>query len=203
MHISEPDRARISAAIRAAEAKTSGEIVCVLAQTSSDSTGLPILLAALVALALPWLLVALTALTVHRILLLQAVVFFALAVVFCLPRVRVALLPRAARRVVAHRVALEQFTIRGIARKKDRSGILIFVSLAEHYARIVADEGIAARVPQAEWQGAVDTLVAHCSSGRIADGFICAIDACAAVLATHFPRAAGSRDELPDRIYVI
>jgi putative membrane protein len=156
-----------------------------------------------VALALPWLLVALTALTVHRILMLQAVVFFALAVVFCLPRVRVALLPRAARRVVAHRVALEQFAIRGIARKKDRSGILIFVSLAERYARIVADEGIAARVPQAEWQGAVDALVAHCSSGRIADGFIRAIDACATVLATHFPRTAGSRDELPDRIYVI
>jgi putative membrane protein len=203
MHISESDRQRISAAIHAAEAKTSGEIVCVLAQTSSDAAGLPILLAALAALALPWLLVAFTALTVHRILLLQVVVFVALAGVFCLPRVRVALLPRAARRAVAHGVALEQFAIRGIARKKDRSGILIFVSLAEHYARIVADEGIAARVPQSEWQGAVDVLVAHCSSGRIADGFISAIGTCEAVLATHFPRTAGSRDELPDRIYVI
>ena len=39
MNISEQDRERISAAIRAAEAKTSGEIVCVLAQTSSDATG--------------------------------------------------------------------------------------------------------------------------------------------------------------------
>jgi putative membrane protein len=203
MHISESDRQRISAAIHAAEAKTSGEIVCVLAQTSSDASGLPILLAALVALALPWLLVAFTALTVHRILLLQVAVFLALAAVFCLPRVRVALLPRAARRAVAHGVALEQFAIRGIARKKDRSGILIFVSLAEHYARIVADEGIAARVPQSEWQGAVDALVAHCGSGRIADGFISAIGTCGAVLAAHFPRAAGSRDELPDRIYVI
>jgi putative membrane protein len=203
MHISESDRQRISAAIHAAEAKTSGEIVCVLAQTSSDASGLPILLAALVALALPWLLVAFTALTVHRILLLQVVVFLALAAVFCLPRVRVALLPRAARRAVAHGVALEQFAIRGIARKKDRSGILIFVSLAEHYARIVADEGIAARVPQSEWQGAVDALVAHCSSGRIADGFISAIGTCGAVLTAHFPRTAGSRDELPDRIYVI
>jgi putative membrane protein len=203
MHISESDRQRISAAIHAAEAKTSGEIVCVLAQTSSDASGLPILLAALVALALPWLLVAFTALTVHRILLLQVGVFLALAAVFCLPRVRVALLPRAARRAVAHGVALEQFAIRGIARKKDRSGILIFVSLAEHYARIVADEGIAARVPQSEWQGAVDALVAHCSSGRIADGFISAIGTCGAVLSTHFPRTAESRDELPDRIYVI
>jgi putative membrane protein len=203
MDISEHDRQRISDAIRAAEAKTSGEIVCVLAQASSDASGLPLLLAALGALALPWLLVAFTALSVHRILLLQVAVFFVLAGVLCLPRVRVVLLPRAARRAVAHRVALEQFTIRGIARKKDRSGILIFVSLAEHYARIVADQGIAARVPQAEWQAAVDTLVDHCRTGGIADGFISAIGTCGTVLSSHFPRTAASRDELPDRIYVI
>jgi len=61
MNVSEQDRARISMAIRAAEKKTSGEIVCVLAQSSSDVTALPILVAAVVALALPWLLVALTA----------------------------------------------------------------------------------------------------------------------------------------------
>jgi putative membrane protein len=203
MVISEHDRERISAAIRAAETNTSGEIVCVLAETSSDATGLPILIAALAALALPWLLVAFTALTVHTILVLQLALFIVLALVLCLPRVRVALLPRRARRVVAHRVAVEQFAIRGIARKKDRSGILIFVSLAEHYARIIADEGIAARVPQSQWQSAVDTLVADCAGGRIADGFISAIENCGKVLATHFPRTPDSRDELPDRIYVI
>jgi putative membrane protein len=203
MSISEQDRERISTAIRAAEAKTSGEIVCVLAQTSSDASGLPILVAAVVALALPWLLVAFTAMSVHRILLLQTVIFFALAVLLCLPRVRVALMPRAARRAVAHRLAMEQFSIRGIARKKDRSGILIFVSLAERYARIIADEGIAACVPQSEWQGAVDALVAHMSRGHIADGFITAIDVCGTVLMTRFPRTEMSRDELPDRIYLI
>jgi len=51
MSVSAQDRERISAAIRAAEAGTSGEIVCVLAQTSSDATGLPMLLAAAAALA--------------------------------------------------------------------------------------------------------------------------------------------------------
>jgi putative membrane protein len=203
MGISEQDRERIAGAIRAAEAKTSGEIVCVLAQTSSDAAGLPILLAALAALALPWLLVAFTALSVHGILILQATVFIALAVLLCLPRIRVALLPRAARRAVAHRVAIEQFAIRGMSRKKDRSGILIFVSLAEQYARIIADVGIAARVPQSEWQGVVNTLVAHCSGGHIVDGFISAIGTCGTLLATPFPRTATSRDELPDRIYVI
>jgi putative membrane protein len=203
MSVSEDDRSRIATAIRAAEAKTSGEIVCVLAQTSTDATALPVLLAALFALALPWLLVALTEMSVHHILVLQVAVFFLLAVVLCLPRVRVALLPRAARRYVAHRAAMEQFVMRGIARKKDRTGILIFVSLAEHYARIIADEGITGRVPQSEWQAAVDALVAHMRAGRIADGFITAIDACGKVLAIHFPRAETSRDELPDRIYLV
>lgn len=203
MNISEQDRKRISTAIRVAEAKTSGEIVCVLAQASSDTTALPILVAALAALALPWLLVAFTAMSVHRILSLQALVFFTVSVLLCLPRVRVALMPRAARRAVAHRVAMEQFSIRVMARKKERSGILIFVSIAEHYARIIADEGIAARVPQSEWQEAVDALVAHTSSGRMAEGFITAIEKCGNVLATNFPRSEASRDELPDRIYLI
>jgi putative membrane protein len=203
MSISEQDRERISTAIRAAEAKTSGEIVCVLAKNSTDVTALPVFIAAVVALALPWLLVAITAMPVNRILLLQIVVFLALATLLCLPRIRVALIPRAARRAVAYRVAMEQFTIRGIAQTKDRTGILIFVSLAERYARIIADEGIAARVPQSEWQGAIDTLVAHMRDGRIADGFIAAIDVCGSELATHFPRTNADRDELRDRIYLI
>ena len=203
MDVSAQDRERISRAIRGAEAKTSGEIICVLAQTSSDAQALPILVAAVVALALPWGLVAATTMSVSRILSLQVIVFLLLGFVLCMPRVRIALLPRRARRAAAHRAAMEQFRIRGIARKRDRSGILIFVSLAERYVRIIADEGIAARVPQSEWQGAIDALVAHMRGGRIADGFITAIEVCGNALETHFPRTDASRDELPDRIYVI
>jgi putative membrane protein len=203
MSISVQDRDRISAAIRSAEVRTSGEIVCVLARTSSDATALPVLVAAAAALALPWFLVAFTQMSVHRILLLQSATFLVLAPVLCLPFVRVALTPPPARRAVAHCMAMEQFAIRDLARKTERTGILIFVSLAERYARIIADEGIAARVPQSEWKAAVDALVAHMRDGRIADGFVAAIDACGNVLATHFPRTGTSRDELPDRIYVI
>jgi putative membrane protein len=203
MSISAEDRRRITKAIEAAEAKTSGEIVCVLAQTSSDATALPILVAAIGALVLPWLLVAFTAMSVYRILSLQAVVFLIAAIVLYLPAVRVALMPRAARRAVAHRAATQQFVTRGIARKKERTGVLIFVSLAERYARIIADEGIASRVPQSEWQGAIDTLIVHMREGRVADGFITAVDVCGNVLAANFPRSETSRDEMPDRIYLI
>lgn len=203
MDISENDRARISAAIRAAEAKTSGEIVCVLARTATHLTALPIVIATLIALALPWVLVAFTEFPVERILLLQIATFLAVAIVLSLPRVQVRLLPRAVRRRAAHRLAMEQFLVRGIARKTDRTGILIFVSLAERYARIIADERIAARVPQLEWQAAVDVLITDMKHGRIADGFVAAIGACEKVLAAHFPRFEASRDELPDRIYLI
>lgn len=204
MHIASEDRERIAAAIRAVERRSTGEIVCVLAHTSSDTTALPVFLAASGALLLPWVLVAFTAFSVHLILLLQIAAFLVLVLILCLPRVRVALMPRAARRHLAHRAAMEQFEIRGIARKKDRCGILIFVSLAERYARIVADEGIAARVPQTDWQGAIDTLVTHLRSGDIAAGFVAAIEACGNELATHFPRTdATTGHELPDRIYVI
>ena len=203
MSVSAQDRERISDAVRAAEEKSSGEIVCVLAQTSSDATALPVLIAAIAALTLPWLLVAFTAMTVQRILSLQIAAFLVLLVVLCLPRIRVALMPRKVRRGIAYRAAMEQFTTRGISRKKDRCGILIFVSLAERYARIIADDGIAGRVPQSEWQAAIDALVAHIREDRIADGFIAAINLCGDELARHFPRTEAKREELPDRIYLI
>ncbi len=78
MSLSAEERERVAKAIQAVEAGTSGEIVCVLAKTSSGVTGLPILVAAGAALALPWALVGLTAMSVHRILSLQVVMFVAL-----------------------------------------------------------------------------------------------------------------------------
>ena len=203
MDISTDDRNRIADAIRSAEAKTSGEIVCVLARTSTHASALNVVIAAAAALATPWLLMAFTALTVQQMLSAQLGVFLVLAMLLSLPGVRVALMPRKMRRAIAHQMAMQQFISRGLAGNTGRPGILIFVSLAERYARIIADDDIAARVPQAAWQSAVDALIAHTRDGRIADGFVAAIEACGEELARHFPRAEGSGSRLPDRIYVI
>jgi putative membrane protein len=203
MTISTEDRNRIAEAIRSAEAKTSGEIVCVLARTSTHASALNVVVAAAAALATPWLLMAFTALTVQQMLSTQVGVFLVLAMLLSLPGVRVALMPRKMRRAIAHQMAMQQFISRGLAGNKDRAGILIFVSLAERYARIIADDDIAARVPQAAWQSAVDALVAHMRDGRIAEGFVVAVAACGDELARHFPATGGVGSGLPDRIYVI
>ena len=75
MSISNEDHERIAIAIHSAEAKTSGEIVCVLARTSTHATALPVFISAVAALVVPWLLVTFTEMTVHRMLSLQVFAF--------------------------------------------------------------------------------------------------------------------------------
>lgn len=197
------DRLRVSEAIREAEGRTDGEIVCVVARSSSDYSFYPVVWAALAALCAPWPLIELTRLTVQRIFILQLVVFIAALLVLSLPRLRMLLVPRPVQRGRAHRAAMEQFVIRGMSRTRERTGVLIFVSLAERYARIVADEGISARVPQKTWQDAVDRLIAGCRDDKIADGLVAAVEMCGAVLARQFPLRADHVNELPDKVYVI
>jgi putative membrane protein len=202
MTLTKDDHAAIAEAIRAAEAKTCGQIVCVLARSSSDYSAVPIQWAALLALVTPWPLIYFTQLTVQRIFLVQIVVFLAAAIILSWMPLRMALVPRPVQRARAHRGAVEQFFLRGLANTRNRCGVLIFASMAEHYVRIVADQGIASKVAQSEWQDAVDALIRHMRDGEVAAGFIAAIERCGAVLAAHAP-PDGSPDALPDRIYVL
>jgi putative membrane protein len=202
MQFTKEQHEAVAAAIREAEQKSSGQIVCVLARASSAYTHVPLLWASALALLTPWPLIDFTPWSVQRIFLAQLVVFLVAAVVFAWLRLRLLLVPRAVQRSRAHHAAIEQFVVRRVAHTKNRCGILIFVSLAEHYARIIADEGIAQKVPNAEWQTAIDALIDHMRSGDIAAGFTAAIERCSAVLAAHAP-PDGSANELPDRLYVI
>lgn len=202
MHLTKEDYEAVSAAIHEAEKRTCGQLVCVLAHASSNYGHIPIIWASVLALLTPWPLIEFTQWSVQRIFLLQLAVFIVAGLVFSVGALRLALVPPAVRRARAHRAALEQFLVRGITRTKNRTGVLIFVSLAEHYARIVADEGVAAKVHPAEWQAAIDALTAHMRDGRIAAGFTAAIERCGAVLATHAP-PDGSPNELLDQLYVV
>jgi putative membrane protein len=202
MEFTKEQHEAVSAAIRAAEQNTSGQIVCVLARSSSAYAHIPILWASALALIVPWPLIDFTPWSVQRIFLVQLVVFLVAALVFSWMPLRLLLVPRAAQRARAHRAALEQFVVRRVAHTQSRTGILIFVSLAEHYARIVADEGIAQKVPNSEWQAAIDAMVSHMRSGQIAAGFAAAIERCGTVLAAHAPPNC-SANELPDRLYVM
>ena len=202
IHLSTEDREAITAAVHTAEQRTSGQLVCVLANISSDYAHIPLLWASGIALILPWPLIYLTEWSVQRIFMLQLVVFLVAGLVFSWDRLRLAFVPHAVLRARAHRAALEQFALRRVSHTANRTGVLIFVSLGERYARIIADEGIAAKVPNAEWQAAVDALTGHMRDGRIAAGFVAAIERCGAVLEAHAP-PDGAPNTFRDRLHVM
>jgi putative membrane protein len=202
MEFTKANHEAVCRAIHEAEKQTCGQIVCVLARASSGYAHIPILWSSVLALFTPWPLIYVTQWSVQRIFLLQLVIFIVASLAFSWMPLRLMLVPRPVQRARAHRAALEQFVVRGVSRTRNRTGILIFVSLAERYARIIADEGIADKVKGLEWQAAIDALTPHMRDGHIATGFIAAIERCAAVLATHAP-PDGSVNELPDRLYVM
>jgi len=201
--ISEADNRRIVAAIRAAEAKTSGEIYCVIARACGEHHLVPIAWAALLAFAVPWPLIHFTKWPAGIIYVAQLAAFIAAALVLSLPMIRFRIVPRRRLHGRAHVVAMQQFLAQGIHLTEKRTGVLIFASAAERYAEIIADSGINAKVTPDAWAGAVAAMVSAIKAGRPGDGFVAAIELCGAELARHFPPGALNPDELPNRVVEI
>jgi len=201
--ISQSDKTRVADAIRAAEARTAGEIFCVIAKHSSDYRLVPIAWAAALALLVPLPLVALTRWPAAVIYLWQLIAFVVTALALSHPKLRFHVVPRRAKHERAHSEAMRQFFAQGLDKTTQRTGVLIFASTAERYAEIIADAGINEKVTPQVWNAAVGELTAAIKAGRPADGFVAAIERCGAVLAAHFPPGALQRDDLPDKLLEI
>jgi putative membrane protein len=197
------DETRIRDAITQAEQSTSGEIVAVVAARSDSYLHVPFLWAALAALLVPWPLIYLTWLPMQWVYLLQLAVFVALVVTLWRSDVRMALVPASLKRANARRRAVEQFLAQNLHTTSGRTGVLIFVSLAERHVEVLADRGIDEKVPAGTWQRIVDDLTAALSRGKAADGFVAAITACGLHLAGHFPPGSGNTNELPNHLIVL
>ena len=200
------DHARIAEAIRKAEAETSGEIYAVLARSSDDyffAAGFVatcgILLASVVVAFLAhwyWFDVRLPMFG----LAVLAAFLTAMLVLWAFPAIRMLLVPRRIRYKRAHLNALQQFLARNVHITEHRTGILLFVSMAEHYAEVIADAGINARVEQDEWNAIVATLVHHASRAQVAEGFVLAIGQAGLLLEKHFPAGPDNVNELDDHL---
>ena len=109
-----------------------------------------------------------------------------------------------ARHFVVHRdkrtSALTCFRVGAQARTTGHTGILIYLSMAERRAEIIADEAIASKVAPEVWGDAMHALLTEIRKGHVGDGMVAAIRKVGAVLAEHLPRAADDQNELPDRV---
>lgn len=201
--VDEAGQKQIASAISQAEEKTSGEIVAVIAASSSEYLYVPFMWAAFIALLVPWPLIHFTWMTVHKIWLMQLITFAVLLAILMFRPIRYALVPPSTKRLRAHRRAVEQFLAQNLHTTEGRTGVLLFVSVAERYAEVLADAGIHKKVPDADWQAIVDTLTSAIGDNRAVDGFIAAIDAIGVKLALHFPPSSAEPVRLPNHLIVL
>ncbi len=220
MRLSAEDHAKVTAAVAAAEEHTDGEIVTIVARTSDayHDVGLHwAVLASLLVLALlsafpnsvdaihfitgdPWNehVSTGTALTIATVL--ATVTFLAVRYLLVIRPLRMALTPAATKTRRVHARALALFRASAEHRTMAATGVLLYLSLDEHRAEIVADVGIHSRVSSDVWGHAMAALVAAVKDGRPGDGMAAAVQEIGVVLAEHFPRTGSNPNELPDRL---
>lgn len=202
--LSEADKQRIAEAVREAEMKTSGELVTVIARAADAYLYIPILWASLAALTLPaimWLLPV--DLQFPLLYSLQLATFLGLALLFRWTPLKMRLIPKAVKRRRAGRLAWEQFFAQNLHLTRERTGVLLFVSVAERYVEILADKGINDEVKQGAWDDIVADFIKRVKAKQITEGFVSAVSACGELLAERFPRPEGDIDELPNRLIEI
>ena len=193
----------IADAITAAERKTSGEILAVVARASDTYAYVPVLVAALAALLVPWPFIYLTWHPIQWIYLIQLLTFAAIAALLMPMTIRMWFVPRDVARKCVHARAVEQFLVQNLHTTAGRTGVLIYVSLAERRAQIVADKLLAAKVPHDSWKTIIDALTVDLAQDEPTRGFVTAIEACGRLLAQHFPPGSADTNEFPNHLIVL
>jgi putative membrane protein len=220
MRLTAEDHAKVTAAVAAAELTTAGEIVTVVARRSDKyndvaaHAGVIAMLLALSALSIwPGIAERLHALThdpwgepadprglMTVALILSAVAFLVGRFSLTSLPLRIALTPGATKTRRVRRRAFELFRTAAEKRTAGATGVLLYLSLDEHRAELIADAAIHSKVAPEVWGEAMAALVAEVKGGRPGDGMAEAVRQVGVVLAQHFPRADDDRNELPDRL---
>jgi putative membrane protein len=217
--LSAEDHAKVSAAIAAAEAKSDGEIIAIAADQSDAYHDVGLHYAVLVL----FLVLAFFAIWPHQLelwwtrlmgwtaepsmrqlltLLLGFALLKFLVVLYILKwrPLRLLLTPGSTKTRRVRRRAVMLFKTGAERRTIGRTGILIYLSMAEHRAEIVGDEAITAVTTPETWGEAMAALIKDVKDGRPGDGIVAAVGLIGEVLATHFPKTSEDSNEIPDKL---
>ncbi|BDW83167.1 hypothetical protein MACH24_26050 [Erythrobacter sp. Dej080120_24] len=219
-YLTEDQHKTVSAAVADAELNTSGEILTVLADRSDGYTDVALLWAAAISFtamsafaAFPqpfldlwdaliggwsheWTTGELASMTIA----LGLIAFVVSWAVQQWDPLRFLLIPAPVKTARCHEQAIKHFKVGAERRTHGRTGVLIYLSMSEHRAEIVADRSIAEKVDAEVWGEAMGDMLAHIKRGHIAEGLAVGVRDVGFVLAQHFPRGDEDENELPDRL---
>ena len=219
-HVSAADHDIVTVAVAAAEAHTSGEIVTVIAAKSTDYDDVALVWASVIAF-LAMSVIAMFPefyrglydwitggwgheLTANQwlgtVIAIGVLKWIGVWLILLWRPLRMALTPRAIKAQRVRDRAIDLFKVGTEAKTLGRTGVLLYLSLKEHRADIVADEAIAAKVSPDVWGDAMAALIERVREGKAGEGMAAAVTRMGAVLADHFPKGDDKPNELPDRL---
>ncbi|HWT11829.1 MAG TPA: hypothetical protein VN231_03670 [Allosphingosinicella sp.] len=218
--LSRQDHELVTAAVAKAERGSDGEIVTIVAGRSDAYHDVALHYAVLAMLVVPAKLALLPqgwidwaaglalgwnaefsrgALMVALFALL-ALAFLLVRLILAYMPLRMALTPGRTKTRRVHRRAIELFRTGCELKTRGRTGVLLYLSLLEHRAEIVADEAIAGQVEPEIWGEAMAVLIDEVKAGRPGAGMAQAVERIGEVLARILPKTLDDPNELPDRL---
>ena len=220
LKLTSSDHALVTGAVAEAERGCDGEIVTIVAEKSDSYHDVGLHYAVLAMLLVPALVAVLPQACIDWAMtwlfgwnavpnwrLLMLLLFAKLAAVFLIVRfalawmpLRMALTPSTTKSRRVRRAAIAFFKAAAQKRTTGHTGVLLYLSLREHRAEIVADEAINAKVAPEAWGEAMALLVEDVKAGRPGEGMARAVERIGALLAEHFPKSCTDTNELPDRL---
>lgn len=223
MRLDQTAQGVVTAAVAEAEGETSGEIVTVLADRSDGYTDVALLWAVALSFTVMALVTAFPAAATaaaDRVLgnwshvwtagqlltLVTGIGLTAFLIAWALQAfqpLKFALIPRPVKVARVRDAAIRHFKVGADRRTHGRTGVLLYLSMREHRAEIVADEAIATKVEPEVWGQAMADMLAEIRKGDIAGGLAAGVRDVGKVLAEHFPRGEDDVNELPDRLIVV
>jgi putative membrane protein len=214
----------VTDAVAEAESATSGEIVTVLAERSDGYSDVALVWSAAVAFTAMSVFALFTDFylglwdglfhagwpsewtrgeVLTLVLAIGVLKFAAMQVIQQWQPLRMALIPGPIKSARVRNAAVRHFKVGAEKRTHGRTGVLIYLSMLEHRAEIVADEAIAGKVAPDVWGVAMADMLVQIRQGKVAEGIAAGVRDVGAVLAQQFPRGEDDVNELPDRLIVI
>lgn len=196
------EREKIEATVKAAESKTSGEIVPMVVEQSYEYPRAELIgggtLALATGLLVSW---AVGGESIWWFLPVFLVGFFVFQqVIHKQPNLKRKLINPDELTEEVKEKAMVSFIEQGLHETRDKTGILILISLFERRVQVLADSGINKKVPEHTWEEIVETITKGLKTGNACTATCQAVERCGELLQEHFPRKHDDTDELPNLI---
>lgn len=206
-YLSAESEQKISQAVQVAELQTSGEIVPVIIRKSSATGHIPLILTLIL-----FLLTFLLALTNEALFFQKPWVWLWPIWLFCeyvlsiflakLAFLQKWFVPEEDQQFQVFNRAHMEFYINHLHKTQQKTGVLIFVSVMERKAIILADEGISQKIPQSQWNDIIKILIHDMKCNQWEKGFLTAIQKIGLLLKEHFPHQGPHQNELSNKLVI-